>query len=196
MAPLIDRVANSSRLGRDHRWGFYVYRTTFDDQEIWERYMNYIHNAVTTHIQNPSYCRGMDPEVVRKCHSSFQFVTKEDKSLEGLTYDQVREIFHQWIVTGDAENDWGSGYNMRNVMEAEADSAIQYWYFVYVDKDILEGFRQIDDGRAEKNEPVDYDKENVALMIVADHPTVPSDEEDEDWGESEDEDAGKEWQFV
>ncbi|KAI1267116.1 hypothetical protein F5Y18DRAFT_444082 [Xylariaceae sp. FL1019] len=170
---IINCVSVRSRLGLDYRWGLYVYRTTFDDQGLWNRYMDYVHSAVTTRIKNSYYRAQSDPDVVEKVSSSFQLRAKEDKSLENLSYTQVRENYRQWIAAGEADQDWGTGGGM---------------------------FQRIEESRARKNEPVDYFKEDVPLMIVDGQPVMPPDEDDDSYskfeGDPADEDAGKEWQIV
>ncbi|KAI1126536.1 hypothetical protein F5Y10DRAFT_266971 [Nemania abortiva] len=178
-------VSVRSQLGLDHQWGLYVYRTTFEDEEIWERYVKYVHNAVNAGVLG--YYWRVDPALVVRVQSSFQLIIKEDESLEGLTYHQVRETFGPWIASGGAEEDQWLGSGMYD------------WYFLYVDQVILEKFRQIDDARQEG--PPDYIAEQVPLIVVEAYPLrwgpEPDDEVDSKFeGDPAEEDAGKDWQYV
>ncbi|KAI0544770.1 hypothetical protein F4679DRAFT_600323 [Xylaria curta] len=178
-------VSLRSQMGLDHEWGLYAYRTAFEDQEIWERYTNYVHNAIIAKIQN--HCGRKDPTLPAKVQSSFHLVVKEDKSLEGLTYHEVRDIFVWWIAAGGAED------------EGWIDHGMYDWYFLYVDRDILEKFRRIDDARKEKTP--DYITEEVPVMMVRAHSLVCETDPDDTWcskfeGDPAEEDADKEWQYV
>ncbi|KAI1259805.1 hypothetical protein F5Y18DRAFT_432938 [Xylariaceae sp. FL1019] len=44
-------TSNRARYDRDPSWGLYVYRTRFDDQELLDRYMNYIHDALASRVR-------------------------------------------------------------------------------------------------------------------------------------------------
>lgn len=129
------------------------------------------------------------PYPQRSCHS-FHLLVREDKSLDGLAYHEVRDIFVHWIATGEAEG------------ERWIDSSVYDWYFIYVDRDTLEKFRRIDDAREE--EPPNYaaEAEEVPVIVVNAQPVREENPDDilnsnlEDEDPANDEDAGKEWQYV
>ncbi|KAI1170387.1 hypothetical protein F4777DRAFT_569453 [Nemania sp. FL0916] len=187
MDALSDCVSSGSQSGLDHKWGFYVYRTTFEDQELFERYIKYIHNAVTVKYQ--SYYGGLHPTLAPKVSSSFRLIVKEDKSLDGLTYDNVRDIFVRWTTTGEVESDRWINFDMYGR------------YFIYVDRDTLEKFRRIDDAREGQLPDYAAEAEEVPFIMVNAPPVQEEDPDDilnskfeEDY--ATDEDAGKEWQYV
>lgn len=70
----------------------------------------------------------LDPTLPAKVLSSFHLPVKEDRSLDGLAYHEVRDIFVRWIATGEAKG------------ERWIDSSVYDWYFIYVDRDTLEKF--------------------------------------------------------
>ncbi|RYC61792.1 hypothetical protein CHU98_g4400 [Xylaria longipes] len=121
--------------GLDHDWGLYVYRTTLRTKKLG----NDIRSTSTTlSLQIYKIIAGGRTQLYLQRSS--------------LTYHETRDIFVRWIVTSGAEDD------------GRIDHGMYDWYFLYVDRDILEKFRRIDD--AWKEEPLDYDAEEVPVIIV------------------------------
>ncbi|KAI1504254.1 hypothetical protein F5X99DRAFT_406323 [Biscogniauxia marginata] len=74
-----------------HSWGFFVYRTTYTDQGLWERYTSYLRNAVLASVE--------EHEESEKLKSTFELIFKEDReALEGRSLEEVREIFGRWVA--------------------------------------------------------------------------------------------------
>ncbi|KAI0502919.1 hypothetical protein F5B22DRAFT_652611 [Xylaria bambusicola] len=158
------------------RWGLYVYRATYEDQSLWERYMEYVHNAVLSHLQ-PFDDKERESDALRyqKLRDSFRLVIREDKAWDNLTLLQMREIFDR--------------SSLLNVNEPDPTSwltcGMDRWYFVYVNKETLMDFQAIDDSRQAPTP--NYLKEEVTFIIVHTQPG---------WREPDDDDVGKEWQYM
>ncbi|KAI0818442.1 hypothetical protein GGR55DRAFT_77120 [Xylaria sp. FL0064] len=149
-------VPTNTQHGHDYRWGFYVYRTTFEDEDLWRRYIYYIFDAVMENIERSS--AELSRDLREELQSRFQLVLRGHRSLDGLTRDEARARFGLGISGGRggaSDHRWGR-------------IGLHQWYFIYVDKDVLEQFRKIDDARARG--PPDFIHDNVPVVMVDCHP--------------------------
>ncbi|KAI0841474.1 hypothetical protein F5Y06DRAFT_191457 [Hypoxylon sp. FL0890] len=69
-------------------WGFFVYRTAYTGQGVWERCLSYLRNAVMISIWRES----------DKAKSIFEFILKQGLALDGRALEEVREIFSPWVA--------------------------------------------------------------------------------------------------
>ncbi|KAJ3580160.1 hypothetical protein NPX13_g406 [Xylaria arbuscula] len=147
--PKLSRAIQSSSL--DTRWGLHVYRATYQDQELWDRYMEYIRNAVMSSLQ-PSNDIVTGSEILRyqRLRDSFQLVARENKDWDDWTVWKMRE----------------------------RSPPTSQWYFIYVNKDTLADFKAIDDARQTK--PPNYFEEEVTFTVVHTLPGWRDDDDDDD----------------
>ncbi|KAI1152574.1 hypothetical protein F4825DRAFT_418404 [Nemania diffusa] len=75
----------------DISWGLYVYRATYEDQDLWERYIEYIRNAVISRLHPLSDNNSeSDHSRFKRLRDSFQLFIKEDNNWDNLTLFQIR----------------------------------------------------------------------------------------------------------
>ncbi|KAI1648673.1 uncharacterized protein F4817DRAFT_314632 [Daldinia loculata] len=180
--PVLTYLAGLSNF--DRKWGLFIYRTTYDDQELWERYLAYVKTAIMHAIKPqsepdlPSSWNPFTYEFPRraKLQSRFELLTKEDKkNLNGKSISEAREEFRHWVATVPSE-------------EKKGISRPRYNYFLYVDRDVLDRFQIVETARGDR-EP-DYVLEDVIAIIVE------ADWEKDTLSDDDDDDVGKEWQFI
>ncbi|KAF9877831.1 hypothetical protein CkaCkLH20_04966 [Colletotrichum karsti] len=68
------------------RWGFYIYRTTYDDDDLWDRYVTYIHEKAKRAID-----LGSDGS-----QGQFRVFLVEGPGLDGTSIEDVREQYLHW----------------------------------------------------------------------------------------------------
>ncbi|KAI1348747.1 hypothetical protein F5Y01DRAFT_317389 [Xylaria sp. FL0043] len=160
----------------DTRWGYYVYRTTYEDQDLWERFIEYVKNAVMSSLQ-PSYDNTSESEVLRyqTLRESFRLVIRENINWNNLTLWEMREIFDP---PGSAGADQPEPIKWLTC-------GMDRWYFTYVNKKILMNFKAIDCSR--QTPTPNYFDEGIAVIVVHTQP---------EWRQYDEDDAGKEWQYV
>lgn len=120
-----DTINSMIRSGR-HKWGFLVYRTSYDDEAAWQRYLHILYR--TTWIR-------LNDENLLCLFLYLSFTPMEDRSLfEGAYKDRIREHFKHWISTRSVERD-GPGADHPNLIEL----CPRYRVCMSVDKEILNG---------------------------------------------------------
>lgn len=83
----------------DISWGLYVYRATYEDQDLWERYIEYIRNAVISRLHPLSDNNSeSDHSRFKRLRDSFQLFIKEDNNWDNLTLFQIRNSECQYYV--------------------------------------------------------------------------------------------------
>jgi hypothetical protein len=116
----IAKTLQSMAYSRHHKWGFLIYRTTYDDDEAWRRFMRGLKWAV-----HESIAKGFD-----RVAPFLQWTVVEDRSvLDGASKDIVREHFRGWVVSRTVERD-GPGAKRKTLPRRSP----RYRYCLYVDK--------------------------------------------------------------
>ncbi|KAI0117007.1 hypothetical protein F4814DRAFT_448010 [Daldinia grandis] len=144
----------------DQRWGFFVYRTIYDDQVLWERYLTYIQGAIAYAIQPSDDRIFWNPPIYRisrraTLRSRFELWTIEDEgTLKEKPILDLREEFRHWVAPVSPE-------------EKKGVTRPRYNYFLYVDKDVLDRFKGVEAARGDR-EP-DYIQEEVVIIVVDAH---------------------------
>ncbi|KAK7953006.1 hypothetical protein PG996_013894 [Apiospora saccharicola] len=114
-------------------WGFDIYRTSFKDDELWQRYLDYIQKAINCMAEgdggrNVATCAALD---VKETH------TADGTSLDGLTQDEVRRCHREWVASLKANDP-----DVYRLMSEPRRN-----YFLLANEDALDKFRA-----AEKSE--------------------------------------------
>ncbi|KAK7990739.1 hypothetical protein PG990_015019 [Apiospora arundinis] len=142
------------------KWGFDVYRTTFEDGELFQRYMDYLRKAMIT------ACRDSGAADVADATTLYIKEEQGGKDLNGLSLDQVRKHHMEWIAT-----------QTRSDTEIDV-SPIRQHCFMLVNYEVLERFRVAEEQLAKKNKEPTYFMEGVvATMCLAWEPDDPDDSE-------------------
>ncbi|KAL0939145.1 uncharacterized protein CTRU02_205755 [Colletotrichum truncatum] len=79
-----------------HRWGFVVYRCTYDDQDLWDRYLS--------QLKENSYNQLVDGRRAELLEQYLDWVVIEDRdTLNNASKADVRKHFNQWVSEHAAE---------------------------------------------------------------------------------------------
>ncbi|KAK4450527.1 hypothetical protein QBC34DRAFT_379240 [Podospora aff. communis PSN243] len=117
-------VVNSMAHSGHHKWGFLIYRTSYDDDAAWERCMQIINRSTWLGLNNENKL-DLLPYVA--------FTPMENRSLyEGASKDQIRDHFKHWVATRSVERD-GPGADHPDLIELVP----RYRVCMYTDKEIL-----------------------------------------------------------
>ncbi|KAI0010201.1 hypothetical protein F4779DRAFT_616780 [Xylariaceae sp. FL0662B] len=145
-------VHDLDRKGQRAAWGFYLYRTTYDDQDLWEQYVEYIRSAITDRLTTKCPKQSFE---FNKLRSTFQFHIREDQaSLKGRTIRQVRRFIMEQIDSRPPE-------------EKPWEDGIRHDYFAYVDEDVLDNFKNVIAARgATTAAPPMFIDEKVYLVVA------------------------------
>lgn len=113
--------------------GFFVFRTTYNDQDIWERYMNHTYQHASRCVLKEPH----GPEVL----PFFQLTPIEDRTrLEGATKEAVWEMFTALL------DEYPEGSRSRGIApEGLRSTALspRYNYCLYVDDECLQSFADL-----------------------------------------------------
>ncbi|KAI0844183.1 hypothetical protein F5Y00DRAFT_266794 [Daldinia vernicosa] len=144
----------------DQKWGLFIYRTTYDDQALWERYLAYVKAAIMRAIEpqpepNPQISWDLYfDKIFRRTilRSRFELLTKDDEeNLKSKSILELREEFRRWAATIPSEEKTGM-------------NKPKYNHFLYVNKEILNWFQKVETARGDR-EP-DYLHEDMIAVIV------------------------------
>ncbi|KAK3347126.1 hypothetical protein B0T25DRAFT_461972 [Lasiosphaeria hispida] len=107
------------------KWGFLIYRVSYDDDEAWQRFMGIL-NRVSDNWIRRSRKERLLPYLF--------WTTMEDRAaFEGASKDAIRDHFRNWISTRSVERD---GPGADNPIIAERSP--RYRACLYVDKEVME----------------------------------------------------------
>ncbi|KAF4809548.1 hypothetical protein CGCTS75_v014752 [Colletotrichum tropicale] len=83
-----------------YRWGFYLYRITYDNQPLWERYISSLRQQAVDYIAGDSSSKRDEMQ------TTFQLSVIEDpESLDGASIQQVLTRFQSWANALPDEGD-------------------------------------------------------------------------------------------
>ncbi|OTA91773.1 hypothetical protein M434DRAFT_12872 [Hypoxylon sp. CO27-5] len=87
-------LLHQARIDDKQTWGFFIYRTTYDDQALWERYLVYLKATMMAAFEPWSDPPAAELSVCITLQSRFKFITKKDEeNLEGAL-----ELHQSWRV--------------------------------------------------------------------------------------------------
>ncbi|KAH6695755.1 hypothetical protein F5X68DRAFT_187166 [Plectosphaerella plurivora] len=203
-------------------WGYFVYRTTYKDQKLWDDYLEYIYQAVkdTTdwrvssdwwvnpylppenRVDSEDKLRA-EGEVVK---STFHLCVREGPDLDGRSVDEIKKINANWLRSLNELTDSGfselPGCLSRHLdrdMKHRNMSMARYDYLIYVDDDMLDKFREIRAANTTDEHPefAPSFKHNVAVKVAwaGDMKDLFSDS-DSDSDSEPDPDTTKVWQLL
>ncbi|KDN71854.1 hypothetical protein CSUB01_10993 [Colletotrichum sublineola] len=123
-----------------HKWGFVIYRCTYEDDELWSRYLAQLKSFCHAHLVEYRRAELLEQHLV--------WVVIEDRAaLENASRSDVRKHFNQWVLEQDVPKLPVSGITNRFPIDLPL-----YRYCLYVDKQCLESFtrfQEANDGTAE-----------------------------------------------
>jgi hypothetical protein len=70
------------------KWGWVIYRCTYGDDAAWQRFVNELHDYHKTLLRDELQAEDLIP--------SYDWIVKEDPTLDGATKDEVRRRFRQF----------------------------------------------------------------------------------------------------
>ncbi|KAJ3951208.1 hypothetical protein N0V92_012387 [Colletotrichum tropicale] len=162
-------------------WGFYVYRTTYDDQELWERYLNYIYKCIDNQLKFESE---FDRERLRR---HFRLTVIEDPTLANVSTEHVRQRFMTWVSSLPPGDD-----PQQEVPPKDHRDPIRFSYPLYVDSECLNSLLAHD----KEFDKTGYELAAHRLVFIkainAEQPLVHSGAEVEDDDEDEEADESEE----
>jgi hypothetical protein len=136
------------------KWGFVIYRCTYQNNSDWEKFMARFLNEVTNHLE--SY-NGLD------LLDTYMPTVLEHPSFEGATAATLREHFNQWAKTSlKEEQDVPENYRAANG---------RYRFFIAVDQEAMESVLNVP-------EDSDMDETGFVRMIYGEWEPEVLDEED------------------
>ena len=155
-------------------WGFDAYRASFEDDELFQRYIDYLLNAMIW---------GCEAEGQGHLASTASLYPKEEPGgqyLENLSLDEMRKLHMEWIAAlerDDPENLIRSDYTRQA-------------FFMLVNDEVLERFRAVEEKLAKENREPEYCFEGLMAIMCVGY------EQDEDDDDDDNELVGRIWQRV
>jgi hypothetical protein len=121
-------VLNTLEELKHDKWGFVIYRCTYQDDEGWDRFKQIVHERTQNSIQKSDA-----PEVA----ASLEWTFVEDATLDGASKSQLRERFNHWAAQAFITE------QPRAQADAQQDpdptfGIPRYNYFIHVDEEALQ----------------------------------------------------------
>ncbi|KLU87062.1 hypothetical protein MAPG_06067 [Magnaporthiopsis poae ATCC 64411] len=111
-----------------HKWGFVIYRCTYDDDALWEAFVTMLKASAAAYLQARKQENILGPDL--------QWTIIEDRAtLDGASKETVRQHFLDWVAAHSVERD-GEGIDNPSVPQLP-----RFRYCVYVDADCLNAIR-------------------------------------------------------
>ncbi|KAH7312617.1 hypothetical protein B0I35DRAFT_437407 [Stachybotrys elegans] len=157
-------------------WGFLVYRTTYADQALWEKYIDYVTKSVLHEID----CDAGVPEVMRAHNCDwrannpvpsllelgrvirryFHLCLKEGPEYDGKSVEEIRDIHVRWLDSLPEEGVWHNADGSHNCADVAGHHKRyfglwpRYCHAMYVDLQALERFAEAwkEDGHREPDD--------------------------------------------
>jgi hypothetical protein len=125
----MSKLARRMQRTGHNRWGFAIFRTTYANNDLFTTYLSKIYSEVDDSL-----------EIIgrREAFSPYFYcpVFEDSSSLNGLSKNQIRELFSEWARDATDERDGVGAIRMRNMR------APQYEFCLMVDEECLESFQQ------------------------------------------------------
>ncbi|TID00245.1 hypothetical protein CH35J_006536 [Colletotrichum higginsianum] len=122
-----------------HKWGFVVYRCTYDDDELWNRYL----------AQLKSFCSAnlLEKRRAELLEQYLDWVVIDDRAtLDNASQPEVRKHFNQWVSEQNVPTLPVTAITNRSPIQLP-----RFQYCLYVDKQCLDTviqFQEANDGTA------------------------------------------------
>ncbi|TDZ18889.1 hypothetical protein Cob_v008346 [Colletotrichum orbiculare MAFF 240422] len=120
-----------------HTWGFVIYRCTYDDDELWDRYLAQLKSLCHDELVNDKRAELLEPHL--------DWVVVEDPAtLDNASRFQVRKHFNQWVAEQNVPL-----HAAKNYINCFPIQLPRFRYCLYVDKQCLETviqFQEANDG--------------------------------------------------
>ncbi|KAK8085200.1 hypothetical protein PG997_006471 [Apiospora hydei] len=164
-------------------WGFDVYWTSFQDEELWRRYLDYIRQAVTEASENDgegqvAACATFHVKEIQPSDSR----NSNSNSLEGLQPSEVRKCHMGWIASLKAKDPDASD---------QISEARRNFFFLLVNDDVLDKFRATEESGFHGRCGVPSYLSNDGVVIV-----VCEAEEDDERPYDDGPEGEMEWQYL
>ncbi|TDZ32232.1 hypothetical protein C8034_v011655 [Colletotrichum sidae] len=159
-----------------YRWGFYLYRTTYDDQPLWERYISGLRQRAMDVIAADA------SDKVAEMQQCFRITVIEDKdTLDGKSIEEVQQRFNNWVhgLSDDADEE-------HEIPPSIKRDHVRFYYCLFVDAACL---ASMDDTQEEGVAP-------FVKVITTEMLNVPVDEDDEWEPEGEEGTVEYDWMYV
>lgn len=149
------------------KWGFDVYRTSFKDDEVFQRYIDYVRKAMIRR------CESDGAGDVASAATLYTNEKQGGKNLNGLSVDEVRKL------------------HMKSVATLKRDGGQAAEYFMLVNDEVLERFRMAEEELAKENRKPKYIGEGVVVIMCLGY-----EEEDPEGLSADDDESDMMWQYV
>jgi len=117
------------------KWGFVIYRCTYQDDRAWERFKQIFHERTREYLEMSE-----TPEAATSLAESLEWTFVEDRvALDGASKCQLRESFKEWAVRNIATEQ----PRAQTQAETQEDPGPTFWipryrYFIQVDEEALQ----------------------------------------------------------
>ncbi|KAF6826753.1 hypothetical protein CPLU01_09509 [Colletotrichum plurivorum] len=170
-----------------YRWGFYLYRATYNDQLLWERYIAYIREEAS---------KTLDYEDNRdQLKKHFRLTIIEDPSLDEASVEEVQERFRTWVAALPEEGD-----EEQEIPAFDRRDQGRFDYCLYVDVECLQSFEIPSETEEEPGETESPVSAFVKVINAERHWPDPEEEaysdEEEDSEEDCEEEQGPEYYWI
>jgi len=111
------------------KWGFVIYRCTYDNDSAWDRFMQNL-NARKDAVLRDTY----DDEDLAQ---HLDWNVQQDPSLDHATKDEVRDRFKAWVAT-DARAEMPTSAEYRDRLQGLLYENPRYKYCIHVDAEAMQ----------------------------------------------------------
>ncbi|KAK7184712.1 hypothetical protein DPSP01_000437 [Paraphaeosphaeria sporulosa] len=125
----------------ENAYGFRIYRTTYSDDDKWDRFMSYLKTNIERSL-------GRDEQYKHQL-ARVDWTVQSSPDLQDASMDQVRDHFIQWIDSG----------------EEQPDNSSRFLAFVVVDGESLDSVTSMLEFLEEENLPLDEDDEEGTAYV-------------------------------
>jgi hypothetical protein len=108
-----------------HKWGFLVYRVTYDDDDAWRNFMHILNRNTEKRLDGQGKLQRLGPYL--------HWTVMEDSAFNGASKDAIRDHFRHWVETRTVDRD-GPGADREDISKRSP----RYRYCIYADKAALE----------------------------------------------------------
>jgi hypothetical protein len=132
--PSPERVLLGSLAELKHdKWGFVIYRCTYQDDHAWERFKQIIHERTQKSMEMSD-----TPEAANSLADSLEWTFVEDRTaLDGASKSQLRERFNKWAAQAIVTEQPRAQAETKRDLEPTFGIP-RYHYFIQVDEEALQ----------------------------------------------------------
>ncbi|KAK1564276.1 uncharacterized protein LY79DRAFT_530181 [Colletotrichum navitas] len=147
----LGRTAYGMKRAGFHRWGFVIYRATYNDDTAWERYLK----ALKLTVRRALADEGGD--VLLEQYIDWPVIA-DQPTLDGASKADVRKHFNSWCAACSEERD-GPG-----ATKSKTKRLPRFRYCVYVDRKCLDTLARLPANQDKE----DYDELSNVVAVVID----------------------------